>query len=728
MRVKAALVIISIIFIFTAASFVSNFSFTWQKTIETMEQDLALTLAVADDLLSTKIRLLKSDADTVAERLLKIKPGDAMEAAMASQMEIYPEFISLTVYNRGGIVASHGKFVDFSLNPEENRYLQAAFKGIPIISTTYYTGPGGIFFMYVFVPMGKELVLAAAIPGMTFANMVSKYRLWQTGNIFMVDEEGTFIGNYRPYLVLERHNFLYDVKDNPEYKFADHFFKRMVTNDYGSGTYFFEGVERLGVFKRITGSNAGWRVGVVAVLQESPETNIKRGLLLSSMVFLAIGVVVSFFVSAFAVRPFYRIEAQNKTLEELNEAVKAASETKSKFFAQMSHEMRTPLNAVLGLSKLTIEHDELGEKCRENLEKIYNAGAILLCTVNDILDISKIGLGKFQLAPVEYDTPSMINDVVAQSIMRKGEKDINFVLNLEENFPARLCGDDLRIKQILNNLLSNAFKYTEKGTVELNMKSERRDEAVWLVVSVRDTGVGILPENVDGLFTEYAKMDIKNNNKVEGTGLGLPIAKMMTDLMGGSISVESEYGNGSVFTVKLPQGFVAGGIIGPDVVSNLKKFRYSASKRDMNLWLSRFSLPHARVLVVDDVEINLEVAKGILSTYGMQVDCVTSGQQAIDAVRNEKVRYNAIFMDHMMPEKDGIETTRIIREEIGTEYAKSVPIIALTANAIVGNEAMFLNKGFQAFLSKPIEIPRLDAVIKQWVRDRKMEEPAPEDK
>ena len=400
-------------------------------------------------------------------------------------------------------------------------------------------------------------------------------------------------------------------------------------------------------------------------------------------------------------------------------AAMAATEEKSKFFARMSHEMRTPLNAVIGLSELTLETGGLSDEARENVEKISNAGTSLLYLVNDILDISKIEAGKFELVPVVYDIASMISDTVSQNIVRKGEKPINFILNVDENIPKSLFGDDLRIKQIINNLLSNAFKYTKEGTIELNAHYASENATIWLIFSVRDTGIGISPDNINSLFTDYSQMDKNTNRKIEGTGLGLSITKMMAEVMGGSISVESEYGKGSVFTVKLPQKFVAAEVIGPDAVKNLKKFQYRTSNRKPKL--SRASLPYAHVLVVDDVLTNLDVAKGMMKPYRMQIDCVTSGQQAVDAVRSEENRYNAIFMDHMMPGMDGIEATRIIREEIGTEYAKTVPIIAFTANAMTGSEEMFLSKGFNGFISKPIDVVRLDAVIQQWVRDEELE-------
>jgi len=399
----------------------------------------------------------------------------------------------------------------------------------------------------------------------------------------------------------------------------------------------------------------------------------------------------------------------------------AAAEERSKFFAKMSHEMRTPLNAVIGLSEITLEEGGISEEAQINVEKISNSGSLLLSLVNDILDISKIENDRFELVPVEYNTSSMISDTVTQCIMRKGEKPVEFVLDIDENIPARLFGDEQRIKQILNNLLSNAFKFTKEGTVELTIKSETgKNGTVFLIASVRDTGIGIKNIDIEKLFSDYTRI-AENHTYTEGTGLGLSITKMLTDIMGGEISAASEYGKGSFFTVRLPQKLIGNETIGAEVAANMKSFNYHVSRRDRNSPLTRITLPYARVLVVDDVMTNLDVAKGMLKPYKIQIDCVTGGQAAVDAIREEKIKYNAIFMDHMMPEMDGIEAVRIIREEIGTEYAKTIPIIACTANALAGNDELFLKNGFQAYLYKPIEISRLDAIIRQWLRDEAQE-------
>ena len=407
------------------------------------------------------------------------------------------------------------------------------------------------------------------------------------------------------------------------------------------------------------------------------------------------------------------LELALKTAENANQA-------KSDFLASMSHEMRTPLNAIIGLSDLTLGLEDVNEESCSNLEKIHNAGLTLLGTVNDILDISKIEAGKFELSPIEYDIPGLIHDTVSQNIQRIGEKPIRFVLTISKDLPTRLYGDELRIKQIFSNLLSNAFKFTKEGVVELSVSCDRAVDDVWITAVIQDTGIGIKPEDLKKLFYAYNQVDTTANRNIEGTGLGLQITRRMVEMMDGSVTVESEYGKGSTFTVKFRQKFVTDATIGQDAAKTLMSFQYTEYKRRRNAKFTRISLPYARVLVVDDMATNLDVARGLMQPYKMHIDCVTSGQEAIIAIRNALPRYNAVFMDHMMPEMDGIEAARRIRA-IGTEYAKNIPIIALTANAIVGHEEMFLEKGFQAFISKPVELARLDDVIQHFVRDKKQE-------
>ncbi|MDR2096330.1 MAG: response regulator [Treponema sp.] len=403
------------------------------------------------------------------------------------------------------------------------------------------------------------------------------------------------------------------------------------------------------------------------------------------------------------------------------EAAEEASKAKSSFLATMSHEIRTPLNAIIGLSEIQLQN-ELPKETHLDLEKIYNSGSTLLGIINDILDISKIEAGSFELIPVDYDTPSLINDTIQLNVVRIGSKTIIFKLNIDETLPARLLGDELRVKQVLNNILSNAFKYTREGTVTLYVGWKKQEEDAYLIFTVTDTGQGIKKEDIGRLFSEYSQLNTKANRKIEGTGLGLSITRKLVEMMDGTISVESEFGKGSSFTIRLRQKIVDGRPIGAEVVENLKSFRFIETRRTWSKNLVRNYMSYGRVLVVDDVPTNLDVARGLMLPYGLTIDCVQSGKEAVENIRSGSVKYDAIFMDHMMPEMDGIEAARIIRNDIGTEYAKTVPIIALTANALAGNEEIFLAAGFNVFIAKPIDIMRLDLILNRWVRDKQNEE------
>jgi len=397
-----------------------------------------------------------------------------------------------------------------------------------------------------------------------------------------------------------------------------------------------------------------------------------------------------------------------------------ASRAKSEFLATMSHEIRTPLNAVIGLAEIELR-GKLPDLSRNNITQIYQSGASLLGIINDILDISKIEAGGFELIPVEYDTASFLIDTVNLNRVRIASKPIVFVLEIDGNFPRKLRGDELRIKQVLNNILSNAIKYTKEGIVTLSVSWERaaKENEARLRFAVQDTGVGIRKEDITKLFTSYTQLDTKANRKIEGTGLGLEITRKLVEMMGGTITVESEYGIGSIFTVTLLQGLEDPAGIGEETAESLRNFRYIVSRKNAGIETSW--MPHGKVLVVDDMPVNLQVARGLLDPYGLRIDCVTSGQEAIELIRAENPRYDMVFMDHMMPGMDGIQTVSIIRHEIGSEYSQQVPIIALTANAVVGMREMFIEKGFNDFLSKPIDISKLDEALDKWMPEKKKE-------
>ena len=398
----------------------------------------------------------------------------------------------------------------------------------------------------------------------------------------------------------------------------------------------------------------------------------------------------------------------------------AASLAKSSFLANISHEMRTPMNVVVGLTDLMLDEENPSTHLKDNLRKISIAGKTLLGLVNDVLDISKIEAGKLELIPVEYEVPSLLNDIITLNMIRIEDKPITFVLDILEDLPCHLYGDDLRVKQIINNLLSNAFKYTSEGTVTLGMSCQpdlSMNAKMLLSFYVSDTGIGIREEDLQKLFIDYSQADIQTNREIEGTGLGLSITKQLTEMMDGGITAESKYGKGTTFRVCIQQGFVSDTKIGEETAENLRSFSYKDKRKRASEILVRPNLSYANVLVVDDLQTNLDVAVGLLSKYKMHVDGVLSGEEAVSRIIKGQPVYDAIFMDYMMPEMDGIESMEKIRA-IGTQYAMSIPIIVLTANAIAENEQMFLNKGFQAFLTKPINIINLDYVVQKWIRDK----------
>jgi len=458
-----------------------------------------------------------------------------------------------------------------------------------------------------------------------------------------------------------------------------------------------------------------WANNLVSELENSLARITTIILILLILSYLIILIMIVIFIRRMINTEQTYMRALSKALEEAQDATRA----KSSFLSTMSHEIRTPLNAILGITEIQLQNESIDTSMKEALDKIFVSGDLLLGIINDILDLSKIEAGKLELTTNRYELASLISDTAQLNMMRIGSKEIEFELDVDEHLPMHMSGDELRIRQILNNLLSNAFKYTERGVVKLSVTTDGGDACdagengeVTLVLIVSDTGHGMSKEQVDKLFDEYARFNTEANRMTEGTGLGMSITQNLIRLMNGEIHVESEPGKGSTFTVRLPQGRTEAGELGREMAENLHMFRTSNWSQMKRVQITREPMPYGSVLIVDDVETNIYVARGLLAPYGLQIDSVDSGFAAIEKVRDGNV-YDVIFMDHMMPKMDGVEATKIIMD---MGYDK--PIVALTANAVSGQAEIFFKNGFADFISKPIDIRELNSILNKLVRDK----------
>ena len=397
-------------------------------------------------------------------------------------------------------------------------------------------------------------------------------------------------------------------------------------------------------------------------------------------------------------------------LVEMSERAIAASEAKSAFLSNVSHEIRTPMNAVLGMNEIILRESR-DPNALEYAQGIKLAGNTLLGLINDLLDFSKIEAGKMEIVPVDYDLSSMVNDLVNMLHVRADQKGLAVELKFTRDIPRLLRGDELRIKQAITNILNNAVKYTETGTVTFVLDYdivEGEKNVISLKVSVEDTGIGIRQEDMDKLFVQFERIDLNKNRRIEGTGLGLSITKRLLDMMGSTLKVESEYGKGSRFFFELRQPVVKWDTLG-DYETNYREWLASRKR-----YKEKFTAPRVKVLVVDDNQMNLRVFQGLLRKTQVRTDLAMSGDEGLQKAAER--RYDIIFLDHMMPIKDGIETLHELRA-MENGLNKKTPVICLTANAVSGARDYYLSEGFDDYLSKPIDYAKLEDIMIEHLPD-----------
>lgn len=417
-----------------------------------------------------------------------------------------------------------------------------------------------------------------------------------------------------------------------------------------------------------------------------------------------IALTVSIMLFSIETPEFAKLNETMAQLEEARDKAQKANLSKSRFLANMSHEIRTPVNAIVGLNELIIRESE-DENVRSYANDVQLASNSLLSIINDILDISRIESGKMEIVEAQYDVGVMVDETCKLMIQRAKAKKLEFSVICENTVPKYLIGDEVRIRQVFINLMTNAIKYTKEGSVIVRVKWQEdaeNEEMIKLLLSVEDTGVGIAKENHDSLFSSYERFDEEKNKGIEGTGLGLSISKQLVELMHGEIGVYSELDKGSLFYVELPQRKVNEEVIGTylDDINSLKD--------DIREYRALFKAPDARLLVVDDVKANLIVMKGLLKETEVRVDVAESGKECIKLC--QKNNYDIIFLDHMMPDMDGLDTLKVLKsEDFG--LSSGTVIIALTANAIAGAREEYLELGFDGYLSKPINAVELERAV-----------------
>lgn len=437
-------------------------------------------------------------------------------------------------------------------------------------------------------------------------------------------------------------------------------------------------------------------------------------------IYLSFGLVtIAFLMIVFSLEtPDYRklmqtmgeLEEARKDAEEARKEAERANHVKSAFLANMSHEIRTPINSILGFDEIILRESK-DKDITQYASNIKFSGQALLTLINDILDFSKIESGKMEVIPVDYDLKQLLADLVLMITHRAEEKDLKIRCEIDENLPLVLHGDDVRIRQIITNLLTNAVKYTKQGEVVLGVHLFEAGNPVKIKVSVRDTGIGIREEDQKELFGAFRRVDEMTNRNIEGTGLGLAICVRMLELMSSELILKSEYGKGSDFSFVLEQ----------TVVDETPVGRFSMaeeeSRRNVEITRENFTAPDARILVVDDVNLNLAVFKQLLKNSGMTIETASTGTRSLEMIRSGN--YDIVFMDYLMPEMDGIETLRKGRDE-GIIDMEKFPVIALTADAVSGAREMFLNEGFSDYLTKPIQIKQLIEMLIKYLPEDKV--------
>ena len=552
----------------------------------------------------------------------------------------------------------------------------------------------------------KQNVVSLDVQLKGIQEMMTELTLNGNGYGFIVDVNGFVIAHRDP-----------DVKGTniKDYEGGEEYFNAIMNGGSEGFAYIVDG-EKSTVF--VNSILDQWYM-VMVISDRERFSEVRTQLMINGIICTVILVMISalFFNSRNKEKKYakqmeeMRLEEQKssyerKVMELEKDAANASNKAKSNFLANMSHEIRTPMNAIIGMDEMILRESK-DTKIRKYATDIQSAGKTLLSIINDILDLSKIESGKMELIPVEYDFASVLNDVVNMTMKKAQDKNLEYILEVEPGIPSVLYGDEIRIRQIILNIVNNAIKYTEQGSISIHISFDT--EKSKLICKVSDTGMGIKSEDLEKLFSSFQRLDETKNRNIEGTGLGLNITKKLVDMMDGNIYVESEYSKGSVFKAEVVQKVIDATPIN-NYAEHLKK---SVTEREE--FRPRFVAPNASVLIVDDNEMNLEVISELMSETRVKITTALSGQECLEILKEKA--FDLILLDQMMPGMSGIETLGKIKSE---HLADSTPVVVLTADAIVGARDSYISEGFSDYLSKPVMYSELENILFKYVDKTKV--------
>jgi signal transduction histidine kinase/HPt (histidine-containing phosphotransfer) domain-containing protein len=683
-RVKILLIVIITAVVINVLSLAVGALFLTRSIRRAMESDMRITVDIAAQYVTKEIEMLKLNAIDAANDIEAYISSNGnnllpdlniLERICAK----YPMYEGLAVFNHTTLLASYGKS---SISPEliiKEPFMQAAIKGGSAVSTTIYN-PDGLLVMYVCAPINDSFVLAAALPGFHFSDLLSPFVFWESGHFFIDDAEGYVISSYREEWVNQRANFIELARADKEYESVSVMVKRGINGERGTVRFNMNGLPRICTFCPVPDIDEGWFVGIIAPLKESVLSDVPGSLLLMGLLTLILSIPSAILAAVILRRPYEEINR-------LREAAETLSFTKTKFLATMSHEIRIPMNSILGFSELALDN-AISPKTRDYLSKIKTNVEWLLHIINDILDISKVESGKMEFEKIPFDVHEMFSSCRTLIMPKAVEKNIMLHFYVEPSLGKKPLGDPVRLRQVLVNLLSNAVKFTNTGMVKLNAVLRAVDDkTITMYFEVKDSGIGMTADQIGKIFEPYTQAGAEITRKYGGTGLGLAITRDIVEMMGGKLTVESTPGIGSKFSFELTFDTIDGDgdrlHVEKMVINELDKPAFEGE-----------------VLLCEDNPMNQQVVYEHLARVGLKTVIAENGKIGFDLVKdrkdNNEKQFDLIFMDMHMPIMDGLEASTKIME-LNTD----VPIVAMTANIMFNDREIYKKSGMIECVGKP---------------------------